>query len=283
MKGFTTMPAVSNVRITPVTGALSKVTPTSISGSVATVTTTTNINILNDGDGIGLFEGTNTSGSYLLKSLVPGPGVSITSSGGNITISNATMGSNFATVAFTGNYNDLFNKPTIPTLITSLSHLTDISLTNPSVGQVLTYMGSGLWSAITPNSGSVILPTGTPQVFYFDVNYSGGFDSPAVANLPSGWTSTTNSSTITITHNVGRNPAIAAFHQSVCAVINGVPSATSSFMILSVPYNPPGGGFIQYDSNNMDQIILENFTSDNLNFNNASIAGAIVRVFITFV
>lgn len=51
---------------------------------------------------------------------------------------------NLATVALTGSYNDLTNKPTIPSNLGSLS---DVSVSSPSSGQILTYSSLGVWEA----------------------------------------------------------------------------------------------------------------------------------------
>jgi hypothetical protein len=317
------MTAVSNVRITPGTGTFSQVSTTSLtSSSIATLNQYSGINISNNGSGVGLFEGVNSAGSYLFKSIIAGPGIILTSSGREITISansvssGSTSGS-LAAVAYSGSYTDLINKPTIPsipTVLTLLSELLDVNgsilpttgqvLTfngtkwapatpssgnfsigsiTPTLGQVLTYSADGSWEPTTPSSGITSLPLGTPQIFHFDISYSNGPDLPSAINLPSGWSAITTSSNVTITHNLGKNPADISYHQSV---VNGS-TVTTNFIILgeyfSLASTPPPGGFLQYDTTNMNQIILEAFTADNVNFNYASIIGAVVRVYVTFV
>ena len=312
------MPAVTNINITSGTGVLSPKTSVSSMQS--------SISIITSGSGVSIFEGTDTNGNYIFKSLIAGTGINLTSSGKEITISsntsnttNGTLITGLASVAFTGSYLDLSNKPIIPTSIatalsnltdvsisnpslgqvltyngshwipssitsgsitTALSNLTDVSITNPSLGQILTYNGSR-WAAA--NSSSISLPIGTPQSFCFDVSYSNGLTSPSTINLPTGWVAITSSTNISITHNLNKIPTQISFHQSVVAIVGGIPTATSSFIVLSIPYQPPAGGYIQYDSINLNQISLINFTAANINFNNANITGAVVRVYITFI
>lgn len=55
--------------------------------------------------------------------------------------------SELSTVATSGNYNDLINKPSIPSL------LTDLNIVDGSLGQVLTTDGAGNFSFTTPDSG----------------------------------------------------------------------------------------------------------------------------------
>ena len=78
---------------------------------------------------------------------------------------------NFATIATSGNYNDLSNKPTIPTVTLNGSSTTSPSFYAPTgagtSGQVLTSNGSGAPTWQAPQSGGVtgvILPDGTNLV-----------------------------------------------------------------------------------------------------------------------
>lgn len=89
-----------------------------------------------------------------------------------------------ATVATSGSYTDLTNKPTVPT---NLDSLTDVIVTSPSNGQVLKYNGTNWVNGADATSGgttfSDIIKTSkgslTPD---FDFNFSGTADLSDVTN-----------------------------------------------------------------------------------------------------
>ena len=84
------MSSVANVRISSGTGSLFQVNPSTTSSTLINISTSTaasaSINILNDGKGLGIFEGISSSGNYLFKSLISGPGISLTPTDKDITI-----------------------------------------------------------------------------------------------------------------------------------------------------------------------------------------------------
>lgn len=104
---------------------------------------------------------------------------------GASTASGARTNLGLATVAATGDYNDLSNKPTIPG---NLDDLSDVTLTSPSVGQVLKYDGS-VWTnqadAVSP--GDVVGPNGATNnaVALFD-GTTGLLLKDSTKTLPSG-------------------------------------------------------------------------------------------------
>jgi hypothetical protein len=78
------------------------------------------------------------------------------------TADSAVQPGDLATVATSGSYNDLSNKPTIPT---DLNSLTDVVVTTPSTNQVLQYNGTNWVNATASGSGTVTsiamsVPTG---------------------------------------------------------------------------------------------------------------------------
>jgi hypothetical protein len=153
------MGAISNVRITSGTGALTQgaLTQTATGGPITTtLQPLAPIAIINDGDGAGVFEGVTSGGSYLFKSFIAGSGIVLTTTNTGITI--ATNGSSaggsfngsLAAVAISGSYTDLINKPTITSALRTLTDV--VASMMPTNGQVLTFDGTK-WNAVTPAGG----------------------------------------------------------------------------------------------------------------------------------
>ena len=88
------------------------------------------------------------------------------------TLINEWTNQQLMSVAFTGDYNDLTNLPTIPT---ALDDLSDVNVTTPSNGQILTYNGTD-WVNSTPAVGGTVTSVGlsmpTPSNAAFSVSGS---------------------------------------------------------------------------------------------------------------
>lgn len=104
---------------------------------------------------------------------------------GASTASGARTNLGLATVAATGDYDDLSNKPTIPG---DLDDLSDVTLTSPSVGQVLKYDGS-VWTNQTDSvsPGDVVGPnTATDSAVALFDGTTGLLLKDSAKTLPSG-------------------------------------------------------------------------------------------------
>jgi hypothetical protein len=130
------MGTIADVRITPGTGGLYQTITTSTgsanSKAFSSSSSSSSITIINDGNGVGLFEGMNSGGAYLFKSLIAGNGIILAPDATSITIS-----SNSTSKWFAGGVAPA----------TSAGNIGDFYL-NTSTGDVYTKVDASTWSSI---------------------------------------------------------------------------------------------------------------------------------------
>lgn len=124
--------------------------------------------------------------------LTSAPVSSVAGRTGAVTLTTTDIGG-LATVAKTGGYADLINKPT---LVTALTGLSDVAVASPTTGQVLTYNGTK-WVNQTPAASGGSGNTGgggsANTIYSFTVTFDSAGKWLSVDNLPSGWSAAIDS------------------------------------------------------------------------------------------
>jgi hypothetical protein len=176
---------------------------------------------------------------------------------GNITFN----GSQLATVATSGSYNDLSNTPTLaavatsgsyndlsnkPTLVTNLDSLTDVVITSASNGQVLKYNGTNWVNDTAPAGGVTSVNSQTGAVTLTTTNIAEGTnlyytDTRARSAISVSGNATYNSSTgvITVTSGGGETTGQnLTFNNSGSGAASG--SSFNGSAALTISYNTIG-------------------------------------------
>lgn len=152
---------VDTTTIAPISGEVlawngSQWAPSSVAGG-GEVNTGANV-----GSGTGGIFRDKTGSTINLRSLISGTNITVTQNADDITISVNGL----STVATSGDYNDLINTPSIPSVIDDLGDV-DTTTIAPTNGQVLTWNGSQ-WTPETPSAGGSginnVVEDTTPQL-----------------------------------------------------------------------------------------------------------------------
>jgi hypothetical protein len=169
-------------------------------------------------------------------------------------------GSQLATVATSGSYNDLSNKPTLatvatsgsyndlsnkPTLVTNLDSLTDVVITSASNGQVLKYNGTNWVNDTAPAGGVTSVNSQTGAVTLTTTNITEGTnlyytDARARGAISVSGNATYNSSTgvITVTSGGGETAQNLTFNNGGSGTASG--SSFNGSAALTISYNTIG-------------------------------------------
>jgi hypothetical protein len=105
---------------------------------------------------------------------------------GNHASAGYALSSSLAIVATSGSYNDLSDKPTIPT---NLDSLTDVTITTPATDQVLKYDGAGWVNGAAPAGGQYFGTAAVKAIAYNsntiaeDITITSGNNAMSVGNL----------------------------------------------------------------------------------------------------
>lgn len=181
---------------------------------------TAGINSVSNAPGTGLsLVASNVNGAVVLKKVIAGSNVSITETANALTISATSSGStatnldSLTDVVVTSPANGQilsFNGTSwvnvaAPAPSSNLDSLTDVVVGTPSVGQVLAYNGTA-WVNTTPSTSTSPAPTGGVQQFSFEINFV-GTDPATFSNVPTGWSVTSPSvGIVRVTHSLSKVP-----------------------------------------------------------------------------
>lgn len=231
------MTSTNNVKI----DTSGNVTYTGSSSSNSTIVTETSAGIINLGGGESLL--TSSNGSYAIKSLVPGSGISLSHDSSTITISVSSSSSGGSSSSSSG----------------SLEGLSDVAITTPNTGDYLSFNGKSWVASTAPtikSDGTGIAKYSSNTVRYYKMTvYYSGVSSTATANTAT--TTATVASTTTKATTYSSQLLPTGWTVDLTKMLTGYMVITSNIAIGTAT---PISAYVSVpDQSNADRIVAQDY------------------------
>ena len=179
---------------------------------------------------------------------------------GTLAYSSLTGKPTLATVATSGSYDDLANKPTIPTSFSFYVSGNDSTTRLINSGENIAFIGSGTVSVTTDTEGNILIAGSTPTINWGDVANKTGAQGPYSVSLGLNANAGTNGIAIgqgTATSNQGNNAVSIGYYsgnssQGLAAIAIGSNAGNSSQGAQSIAIGDQAG----YANQSANSIIL---------------------------